>query len=70
LTKDATYDIIISESLKILQPFLNQEYIESVRAIKRTIAKVDNIEQENINFEQEIFKSRWQNRDNKEELKR
>ena len=68
--KDASYDAIISESLKILQPFLNQEYIESVRAIKRTIAINDSIGQEFIKFEQEIFKSRWQNRDNKEALKR
>jgi len=70
LTKDASYDSIISESLKVLQPFLDQEYIESVRAIKRTIAKNDNIEQDNINFEQEIFKSRWQNNDNKEALRK
>ena len=67
---DASNEMIISQSLKILKPYLDQEFTESVRAIKRTIANCDDISTNDINFEQEIFKSRWGNSDNKKALRR
>ena len=66
----ATNDMIITQSLEILQPFLDQEFTESVRGIKRTIAQCDKLEDIDIKFEQEVFKSRWGNSDNKKALKR
>ena len=66
----ATNDMIITQSLEILQPYLDQEFGESVRAIKRSIAHFDKIADIDTKFEQEIFKSRWGNSDNKKALKR
>jgi ethylmalonyl-CoA/methylmalonyl-CoA decarboxylase len=48
--KDATHELIISQSLKILKPYLDQEFPESVRAIKKTIANCDSISPNDINL--------------------